>query len=220
MAMNAVDVVHAITSDQYRPGGAARYPEDELGNLLALAAQLIRAEVGIRIVTVDHGGFDTHENEGAAGGGQFAELVRTLADGLAAFFTDLDAAGMSRRLTILTMTELGRRVEENANQGTDHGHAAPMLLLGGEVIGGVHGTFPGLEPERMFEGIDLEVTTDFRRVLSEVLIRRLGNPRLGDVFPGYSGYEPLGVVEGKDRVPDYGGGSFRAPRKVPRAVAG
>ncbi len=223
VAMNAVDIVHAFTSDSYTPAGGAQYPEDEFGNLLALAAQLIKADVGIRIVTVDYGGFDTHEAQGSGGGGQFAELVRALAEGLTAFYTDLDAGGLAKRLTLLTMTEFGRRVEENANRGTDHGHAAPMLLLGGNVLGGVHGTFPGLEPERMFEGIDLEVTTDFRRVFSEVLIRRLGNPHLGAVFPGYAGYEPLGVVAGTDLVPDYGGGSggsMRNPNRVPRVVSG
>lgn len=223
VAMNAVDVVHAFTSDSYVPGGGAVYPQEELGELLSLAAQLIKAEVGIQVVTVDHGGFDTHEEEGDGGGGQFGALVRVLADALAAFATDLEASGHFRRLTIVTMTEFGRRVEENANRGTDHGHAAPMLLLGGNVVGGVHGTFPGLEPENMFEGIDVEVTTDFRRVLSEVLIRRLGNPQLGTVFPGYSEYRPLGVVRGDDLAPVYGGGSGaagRLARRVRRVAAG
>jgi len=219
-AMNAVDVVHAYTSDSYSPGGGAAYPEDELGNLLALAAQLLRADVGIRVVTVDQGGYDHHENEGEAGDGDLATLFKSLADGLLAFVTDLDAANLMGRVTILTMTEFGRRVEENADRGTDHGHAAPMLLLGGPVAGGLHGRFPGLEPENMFEEIDLEVTTDFRRVLSEVLIRRLGNPKLGTVFPGYREYDPLGVVRGTDLAPDYGGGPRRSPVRVTRATAG
>ncbi len=213
-AMNAVDVVHAFTSDSYTPGGGATYPEGEFGDLLSMAAQLIKADVGIRVVTVDHGNFDTHENQGASGDGEYATLVKTLADGLAAFYTDLDAANLGSRTTVLTMTEFGRRVEENGDQGTDHGHAWPMLLLGGQVIGGLHGHFPGLEPENMFEGIDLEVTTDFRRVLSEVLIRRLGNPSLGTVFPGYRDYTPLGVVRGQDLAPAYGDAPRRATGRV------
>ena len=204
-AMNAVDIVHAYASGDYTPAGGAQYPGGEFGDLMALAARMIKADVGIRIVTVDHGGWDTHENQGYGAGGEFATLARELADGIAAFLTDLSASGLGNRVTVLTMTEFGRRVHENQDQGTDHGHAAPMMLLGGRVIGGLHGTFPGLEPENMFEEIDVEVTTDYRRVCSEVLIRRLGNPNLGVVFPGYSGYEPLGVVEGEDLTPIYGG---------------
>ncbi len=205
-AMNAVDIVQAYTSDTYTPAGGAQYPDDGdgTGDLFALAAQLIKADVGLRVVTIDHAGFDTHEHQGDGAGGEFARLVQILADSLSAFYTDLDASGLAGRLTVLTLTEFGRRTAENADRGTDHGHAFPMLLLGGHVIGGLHGVFPGLEPENMFEGIDLDVTTDFRRVLSEVLIRRMGNPELGQVFPGYTGYEPLGVVEGDDLPPVYG----------------
>jgi len=62
------------------------------------------------------------------------------------------------------------------------------------VVGGLHGAFPGLAPNQLFEGVDLEVTTDYRQVLSEVLIKRLGNRCIGEIFPGYTGYEALGVV--------------------------
>ena len=203
-AMNAVDIVHAYASGDYTPAGGAQYPGGEFGDLMALAARMIKADVGIRVVTVDSGSWDTHENQGYGAGGEFASLVRELADGIAALLTDLDASGLGNRVTVLTMTEFGRRVHENEDYGTDHGHAAPMMLFGGTVIGGLHGTFPGLEPENMFEGIDVEVTTDYRRICSEVLIRRLGNPNLGIVFPGYTGYEPLGVVQGEDLTPIYG----------------
>ena len=76
-----------------------------------------------------------------------------------------------------------------------------MLLLGDNVVGGIHGEWPGLEPDRLFEGVDLEVTTDFRRVLTEVLIKRCHNRRISQVFPGYEGYTALGVVEGRDIQP-------------------
>ena len=78
-----------------------------------------------------------------------------------------------------------------------------MLAMGGSVNGGLYGQWPGLGPEQLFDNADLQVTTDFRRVLSEILIRRLGNPRLGQIFPGYSNYTPLGVVQGDDLLPDY-----------------
>lgn len=80
-----------------------------------------------------------------------------------------------------------------------------MMVMSGSAIGGLHGQWPGLASGQLFEGIDLAVTTDYRRVLSEILIRRLGNNKLGVVFPGYTGYSPLGVVSGIDLPPDYGG---------------
>ena len=79
-----------------------------------------------------------------------------------------------------------------------------MFVLGGQVNGGrVHGPWPGLDPDQLYDHADLDVATDYRRVLSEILIRRLGNPRLGVVFPGYENYSPLGVVQGQDLPPDY-----------------
>ncbi|HHQ48445.1 MAG TPA: DUF1501 domain-containing protein, partial [Acidobacteria bacterium] len=117
---------------------------------------------------------------------------------------DLDGGGdtaRNRHLTVVVQTEFGRRVRENGNRGTDHGHGQVMLVLGGEVTGGVHGDWPGLAPEALYDGADLDVATDYRRVLSEILIRRTGNPNLSTVFPGYSGYEPLGIVQGEDLPP-------------------
>ncbi len=95
------------------------------------------------------------------------------------------------------MSEFGRRLGENADGGTDHGHGNNILVLSGNAIGGLHGSWPGLAEAQLNEG-DLEVTTDFRRVLSEILIRRLGNSYLGTIFPGYTGYSPLGIVQGAD----------------------
>jgi len=206
-AMNAVDLVNAYVSDDYQPSGGAAYPEGDFGDRLKFSAQLIKADVGLRIITIDLDDWDTHEGQGVALGSFFSNKVKTLADGLDAIFTDLDADGHSEGLTILTMTEFGRRFEENTDYGTDHGHAAPMLLLGRHVNGGFHGHFPGLRTEQLFEELDLEVTTDYRRVLSEILIRRMGNNHLGVIFPGYRDYQPLGVVQGTDLPPNYSGDS-------------
>lgn len=199
--ITSVDIVDAYVTDDYQPAGGAVYGEDEIGARFEVAAQMISLDLGIRVATIDIGGWDTHENQGAGPGGFFSNLVGSLSNGLAAFHTDLDARGHGDRLTVVVMTEFGRRVEENADQGTDHGHGVPMLLLGNNVVGGLHGEWPGLDPEQLFEGIDLEVTTDFRRILTEVLIKRLGNRRIDRVFPGYSGYSALGVVEGLDLPP-------------------
>jgi hypothetical protein len=100
------------------------------------------------------------------------------------------------------MSEFGRRLKENANHGTDHGHGNLMMVLGGMVKGGkVYGTWPGLANNQLYDGADLAVTTDYRRVLSEILTRRLGNPNLGAVFPGYSGYAPLDIVVDSHAAP-------------------
>ena len=103
---------------------------------------------------------------------------------------------------MITVSEFGRRVLENASGGTDHGYGTVMLAMGASVNGGqVFGTFPGLADDQLFEGADVNVTTDYRRVLSEALIRRLANPNIYYVFPGYSGYSPLGIFQGADLPP-------------------
>jgi len=210
-AMNAVDIVEAYSTGEYRPAGGAQYPDDAFGRSLELVARMVRADVGLRVVATDLDGWDTHEGQGDGAGGYFAELAGSLGRGLAAFFTDMEAAGHAERITLVAMTEFGRRLAENADGGTDHGHAAPMLVLGGRVVGGVHGEWPGLDPDGLFEGIDLEVATDYRRVLSEDLVERIGNPRLGEVFPGFEGSAPLGIVEPREPVP---------PRRASGALRG
>ena len=100
---------------------------------------------------------DTHETQGVEPGGTFSNLVRNLSDALAAFYSDLDRAsypGFAKRLTIVVQSEFGRRVQENAQRGTDHGTANP-IVIGGNVRGGIYGTFPGLHPDQRFEGADV-----------------------------------------------------------------
>src|SRR5439155_12447629 len=89
-------------------------------------------------------------------------------------------------VVVLTMSEFGRTVHENGNRGTDHGHATAMLILGGAVRGGkVHGRWPGLAREQLFEGRDLAVTTDFRTLFAEVARRHLRLPDTAELFPGF-----------------------------------
>ena len=204
-ALDTMDFVEAFVTEDYQPANGASYPQGELGDQLQIVAQLMKLQVGLSVATVDLGGWDTHDNQGV-NGGYFTNLVSLLANGLAALYRDLDSGGndnLANCLTIVLQSEFGRRLRENANRGTDHGHGNVMLVLGGAVNGGLHGQWPGLGPEQLFDNADLQVTTDFRRVLSEILIRRLGNPSLGQIFPGYSNYAPMGVVQGDDLVPDY-----------------
>jgi len=205
--LNALDVVESSNPENYTPANGAQYPGGSFGNNLQVIAQMIKLPVGLRVATVDIGGWDTHENQGDGAGGYFASLVSQLAQGLAALHTDLDGAGdanFTDRLTVVVQTEFGRRLRENGSGGTDHGHGHAILVLGGNVNGGqVFGTWPGLSPEQLDSRLDLAITTDYRQILSEILIRRLGNPYLGVVFPEYRDYEPLGIVQGPDLTPIY-----------------
>ncbi len=197
-ALNAVDIIELNATENYVPGNGAVYPGGPFGDNLKVVAQMVKLDLGLRVATVDLGGWDTHENEGP-NGGYFAGLVSVLSQGLAAFYTDLDGpVPYTNRLTVVVLSEFGRRAYENGDSGTDHGHANQMLVLSGNAIGGLHGFWPGLAPGQLYEGDDLAVTTDFRRVLTEILIRRLANPAIPSIFPGYTTYSPLGVVQGVD----------------------
>ena len=98
-------------------------------------------------------------------------------------------------VVILTMSEFGRMARENGNGGTDHGHAGAMFAIGGSIRGGkVHGKWPGLAPEQLYEGRDLALTTDFRAVFSEIAGKHLGAVKLDRVFPGYTTGGAVGLL--------------------------
>ncbi len=204
-ALDAVDVIDLFVNDSYTPANGATYPPGEFGEHLQVIAQMVKLDIGLHVATLDLGGWDTHANQDY----WLPQLLTELSQGLHALYTDLNGAGANdytQKLTVVVQSEFGRRFVENADDGTDHGHGNLMMVLSGNASGGLHGTWPGLAPGELFEGDDLAVTTDYRRVLSEILIRRLGNNKLGIVFPGYADYSPLGVVSGTDIEPDYKGG--------------
>jgi uncharacterized protein (DUF1501 family) len=177
-----VDLLSQMADLEYFPANGAEYPESDFGMALRQVAQLIKADVGLEVAAVDIGGWDTHENQGGAEG-EFAYLLDNLASSLAAFYTDMGDA-MSG-VTVVTMSEFGRRVEENASNGTDHGRGNAMMVMGGGATSGVYGRWVGLEEDYLDEG-DLAVTTDYRDVLTEILSKRLGNNALDQIFPGYA----------------------------------
>jgi uncharacterized protein (DUF1501 family) len=175
--------LQALDPLDYTPAGGAHYPETEFGLGLRQIARLIKAEVGLEVAAIDLGGWDTHFAQGGAEG-LMAGLLRDLADSLAAFHADL--FDYADRLTVVAMSEFGRRAAENGSLGTDHGHGGLMLLVGGNVVGGrVHGAWPGMEPDQLVGPGDLAVTTDYRDVLAEVCLRRLNNLAVEAIFPGY-----------------------------------
>ena len=168
----------------YLPRQEAVYPESEFGMGLKQVAALAKADLGLEAAALDLGGWDTHFAQGSVDG-SMPRLMQDLAQGLSAFYSDM--TDQRNRLSVVVMTEFGRRAYENASLGTDHGHGALMMLLGGGVHGGrVHGRWPGMEREQLFGPGDLAVTTDYRDVLGEVCLKRLNNPNLSAVFPGYS----------------------------------
>jgi uncharacterized protein (DUF1501 family) len=166
---------------------ATGYPAGSFGTALKDIARMVKGDLGLRFANVPYGGWDHHENFGAptATGGTFAGRLSGLAQGLAAFAADLGPD--LDRVTIVTLTEFGRRVKQNGSGGLDHGHGFSVLLLGGGVNGGkVHGTWPGLATAKLDQKLDLAVTTDYRAIVSEILVGRMGVPAGSAVFPGYT----------------------------------
>jgi uncharacterized protein (DUF1501 family) len=176
----------AIGIAAYVPAGAAVYPTSSFGTALRSTAALIRADVGVEAVQIDVGGWDTHSAQGPLTG-SMSTTMRTLADAIAAFHADMVGAARIGRLTVVVMSEFGRKAQENASQGTDHGHGNVMFVLGGSATGGrVLTQWPGMTAQQLYQGQDLQVTIDYRDILAEVVSRRLGNTRLDLVFPDYS----------------------------------
>jgi uncharacterized protein (DUF1501 family) len=188
----AVKMLRAANPQRYQPENGANYPRSQFGQRLREIAQLIKANVGMEIAFADVGGWDTHVNQGAATG-QLANRLGDFAQSIAALVTDL--GDRMENVVILTMSEFGRMARENGNGGTDHGHAGAMFAIGGSIKGGkVHGKWPGLAPEQLYEGRDLALTTDFRAVFSEIASRHLGATKLDAVFPGYAGGPTVGLL--------------------------
>jgi uncharacterized protein (DUF1501 family) len=194
--LDSLGIVSPLVKQEYRPSTGAAYTDDELSQQLKTVARMIKLDAGLRVATVDYGGWDTHEYETNGNGGYIAELLGNLASGLANFYLDLDS-GYADRLSVVVISEFGRRLVQNEAYGTDHGHGSVMFTLGGGVNGGqVYGTWPGLHNDQLYDRADLAITTDYRQVLSELLMRRLGNTEIGTVFPGYSPTGDLGIYQG------------------------
>ncbi len=158
-AMVSQDKIHQISS---KVKNTANYPMDSFTNSLATIARMIAGGLGSRIYYTSLGGFDTHTNQE----GTHDRLLQRYSTGIAAFYADLKKLNESRRVVIMTFSEFGRRVEQNGSNGTDHGTAAPMFLIGDSIKGGVYGKAPSLTD--LDQG-DLKFTTDFRSVYATAL---------------------------------------------------
>jgi uncharacterized protein (DUF1501 family) len=183
----AVSMLQAIQRQPYSAAGGAEYPRSPFGDSLKQIAQLIKADVGMEMAFADIGGWDHHVNETGprASEGQLANLLRQYGQTLSAFWTDM--GDRMADVALVTMSEFGRTAHENGNRGTDHGHANCMFVMGGAIQGGkVYGKWPGLEMHQLYEGRDLALTTDFRDVLGELVVRHMRTPSTAEVFPGHT----------------------------------
>jgi uncharacterized protein (DUF1501 family) len=191
----AVKMMQALQKQGYTPANGAHYPGQRLGQSLKQIAQLIKSNVGLEVAFTDVGGWDTHVNEVGqkASQGQLANLLNEFGQALAAFYQDL--GDRMADVTVVTMSEFGRTARENGNRGTDHGHANCMFAFGGDIKGGkVYGEWPGMAEEQLYENRDLNLTTDFRDVLGELVTRHLGNRQIASVFPGYADPKFRGLI--------------------------
>ena len=145
------------------------YPGTRLGQNFAMVSRLIAGGMPTRIYYLSLGGFDTHTQQAGA----HERLLKEMGDAVAAFLSDLKAQGNLGRVSLMTFSEFGRRVKENASGGTDHGAAAPMFLAGGGIKSGLLGKMPSLAPQDLFDG-DVKYNTDFRSVYATVLEKHLG----------------------------------------------
>jgi uncharacterized protein (DUF1501 family) len=180
---DAVKMLKAADPAKYKPAPGADYPRGRFGDSLRQLAQLIKANLGVQVAFADIGGWDHHVNEGSTQG-QIANVLREFSQSLSAFWIDL--GDLADDTVIVTMSEFGRTARENGNRGTDHGHANVMFVMGGPVKGGkVYGQWPGLDQSQLYEGRDLALTTDFRRVVAEAVAHHLGNDKLAQVFPEF-----------------------------------
>jgi uncharacterized protein (DUF1501 family) len=178
-------------STPYEPSAA--YPDGEVGKHFAEVARLLKSDVGLRVACVDVGGWDMHTGLGDVDGGRMLDALEDLGASLGAFAADL--GNRIEQVNVVVVTEFGRRVEQNANGGTDHGHGAAVLVLGGGVAANtIPGAWHGLAPEVLDQG-DVPGWNDYRDLLAEVVTARLGVSAgaMAQVFPGYRA-QRLGVM--------------------------
>jgi uncharacterized protein (DUF1501 family) len=179
-AITAMSKLNELRTQEYRPENDAHYPACAFGAALRRAAQLVKARMGLEAVTLDLDGWDAHFAESAL----MNPLMRQLAEGLSAFHGDL-GSGMDN-VTVVVMTEFGRRVYQNVSFGTDHGRGGVMFVLGSDIRGGqvVH-QWKGLDPNHLEDPGDLPVAYNYRDVLAPILTRHGGFETMDGFFPAF-----------------------------------
>lgn len=195
-AVRTVDVLAPVASTEYTPAVSypRAWPAADLSDAMRDTAQLIKADVGTEVVSIDYGSWDMHSDYGTLEWGEMQSMTAGFAAVLDAFLRDLGP--LRSRVTVVTISEFGRRTRENGNRGLDHGWGNMMLVAGGGVRGGrYYGTWPGLGSGEGADSVDadLQVTTDYRSVLGEIITRRFPDRSIASVFPGLA-YSPVGLM--------------------------
>ena len=189
-AFSVVQTFERINRAPATNPNAVAYPKGDLGKAFGNAARIVRGDVGVEVITIDYGKWDMHSGLGDLSWGQMLENATEMSAAIAAFFADLGTLG--DQVTLVALSEFGRRVQENINMGLDHGYGNVMMVAGAGVKGGYYSKWPGLTNEL---DSDLLVTTDYRSVLAEVVAGRFG-VSTASVFPGFV-REPVGVMLGQ-----------------------
>lgn len=187
LAAQAGDAIQAVEGFQSIDSGYSTPPSygtDSLSKGLSIAAELMKHGAGLQLAAFEYNNWDTHVSEAA----RFPPAVTILSKALGAFWNDVAAAGLG--VTVVVMSEFGRRIASNADGGTDHGHGNVMMILSSAVLGGrMYGQWPGLAPAQTDLG-DLAITTDSRQVLLEAITRGRGDAP-ANLFPGLTIQKPL-----------------------------
>ena len=179
--LHALSATSQLTAAGYRPANGAHYPNSGAGAALRDVARLVKAGLGLRAATVDVGDWDMHVDVGRSDKGWMFAKLTDLGQALAAFWTDLGSH--QGKVSLVTLSEFGRRVEENASGGLDHGLGNISFVMGGHVNGGrMYGRWPGLASSQLING-DVAGLTDYRTILAELLEKRT-HTSTRDVFPG------------------------------------
>ncbi len=187
-ALSAISTLKDVDPGQYLPENGAEYPQSEFGNRMLELGQLIKSGIPMEVACIDVHGWDHHDNENQMLPGMLDDLALTLD----AFMVDMGVE--MQNITLVTMSEFGRRAYENASGGTDHGHGNFMMTLGGGVNGGqVYGDWPGLGQNQLVFNGDLAVTTDYRTVLAELMGSRFAVSDPVALFPDYIEQPQLGI---------------------------
>lgn len=183
----AIEQLKTANPQQFTEENGAVYPDTVFGQQMKEIGQMIKADMGVQVACVDLGGWDTHEGQAAT----MATLAAEFADSLAAFHTDMGTR--MNNITLVSLTEFGRRLEENASGGTDHGRGNVAFFMGGGVNGGqVYANWPGLNQEALSGPGDLMPTVDYRTLISEMSEKRLAvNP--AHLFPDFQPEPYLGL---------------------------
>lgn len=186
-----LDVLKDIDPSRYLVENNAIYPDSDLSDELKNAAQLIKANLGLEIISISDRGWDTHSGQGGAEEeGIHSKKLANFSDSIGAFYKDM--GDNMEDVVILTMSEFGRSLKPNASNGTDHGHAAAWFVMGRSIAGGLFGEWPGLQSSQLNNGRYLAETIDFRNIMADILIRHLENPNIDQVIPDFTDHRPLG----------------------------